>query len=245
MAGLLQRSIPTALKLWLRDKVFEGDTVYCPLCQRGSIAFLPMGTPPRPHVMCPYCESFERTRMMALALRERGLPRKGDRVLHVAPDRSLRTMLAALPVTYVAGDKMEPGYDYPPGTVPLDVTGIPFPDDHFDVVICSHVLEHVPDDRKAMHELRRVLKPGGLAILLVPMADMPVTDEDPTVTDPAERLRRFGQFDHVRTYGRDYFDRLREAGFTVTVERLADRLPATEVFRLGLRADEDLVLGTK
>jgi SAM-dependent methyltransferase len=163
----------------------------------------------------------------------------------VAPDRSLRTMLAALPVTYVAGDKMEPGYDYPPGTVPLDVTGIPFPDDHFDVVICSHVLEHVPDDRKAMHELRRVLKPGGLAILLVPMADMPVTDEDPTVTDPAERLRRFGQFDHVRTYGRDYFDRLREAGFTVTVERLADRLPATEVFRLGLRADEDLVLGTK
>lgn len=184
--------------------------------------------------------------MMALALKQRGLPRAGQRVLHVAPDRSLRERIQATPgITYIAGDKKEPGYTYPPGTVDLDVTSLPYPADHFDLVICSHVLEHVPDDRRAMRELCRVLKPGGVAILLVPMSDRPVTDEDPAVIDPDERQRRFGQRDHVRLYGRDYIERLREAGFTVTVERPAATLPADAVFRFGLKADEDLVLGTK
>lgn len=235
-----------SLKRWLRERALSGDVVRCPLCERGAVAYLPSGTPPRPHALCPFCGSLERTRMMALALKQRGLPRAGQRVLHVAPDRSLRERIQATPgITYVAGDKKEPGYTYPPGTVDLDVTSLPYPADHFDLVICSHVLEHVPDDRRAMRELCRVLRPGGVAILLVPMSDGPVTDEDPAVIDPDERQRRFGQRDHVRLYGRDYIDRLREAGFTVTVERPAATLPADAVFRFGLKADEDLVLGTK
>ncbi len=235
-----------SLKRWLRERALSGDVVRCPLCERGAVAYLPSGTPPRPHALCPFCGSLERTRMMGLALTQRGLPKAGQRVLHVAPDRSLRERIQAVPgITYIAGDKKEPGYTYPPGTEDLDVTSLPYPADHFDLVICSHVLEHVPDDRKAMRELCRVLKPGGLAILLVPMSDRPVTDEDPAVTDPDERQRRFGQRDHVRLYGRDYFDRLRAAGFTVTVERPAASLPAEAVFRFGLKADEDLVLGTK
>jgi SAM-dependent methyltransferase len=234
------------LKRWLRERALSGDVVRCPLCERGAIAYLPSGTPPRPHALCPFCGSLERTRMMALALKQRGLPKAGQRVLHVAPDRSLRERIQATPgITYIAGDKKEPGYTYPPGTVDLDVTSLPYPADHFDLVICSHVLEHVPDDRSAMRELCRVLRPGGVAILLVPMSDRPVTDEDPAVIDPDERQRRFGQRDHVRLYGRDYVDRLREAGFTVTVERPAATLPADAVFRFGLKADEDLVLGTK
>ncbi len=234
------------LKRWLRDRALRGDAVHCPLCARSAVAFLPSGTPPRPHALCPFCGSLERTRMMGLALRQRGLPKAGQHVLHVAPDRSLREQLRATPgITYVAGDKKEPGYTYPPGTIDLDVTALPFPSDRFDLLICSHVLEHVPDDRTAMRELYRVLRPGGLAILLVPMSDRPDTDEDPAVTDPAERQRRFGQRDHVRLYGRDYPDRLREAGFLVEVERPATTLPATDVFRYGLKADEDLVLGTK
>jgi SAM-dependent methyltransferase len=245
MSGALRHLIPAQLRRFLREQVLAGDTVHCPLCNRGSIAFLPMGTPPRPHVMCPFCGSFERTRMMALALKERGLPRSGDRVLHVAPDRSLRSMLSALPITYMAGDRMEPGYSYPPGTEYLDITAIPYPDDHFDLIICSHVLEHVADDRRAMRELYRVLGPGGLAILLVPMSTAPITDEDPAITDPDQRRERFGQFDHVRLYGRDYFDRLRAAGFTVTVERTADRMGYPDMFRYGLKADEELVTGTK
>jgi SAM-dependent methyltransferase len=245
MSAALRRLLPAGLRACLREQVLSGDTVHCPLCDRGAIAFLPMGTPPRPHVMCPFCGSFERTRMMALALKDRGLPRSGDHVLHVAPDRSLRSMLSALPITYVAGDKMEPGYTYPSGTEYLDVTAIPHPDDHFDLIICSHVLEHVPDDRPAMRELCRVLKPGGLAILLVPLSNAATTDEDTTVTDPVQRRERFGQFDHVRLYGRDYFERLREAGFIVTVERMAERMGYEDMFRFGLKADEELVMGTK
>lgn len=234
------------LKRWLRERALSGDVVRCPLCERGAVAYLPSGTPPRPHALCPFCGSLERTRMMGLALKQRGLPKAGQRVLHVAPDRSLRERIQATPgIIYIAGDKKEPGYTYPPGTVDLDVTSLPYPADHFDLVICSHVLEHVPDDRTAMRELCRVLKPDGLAILLVPMSTRPVTDEDPAVIDPDERQRRFGQRDHVRLYGRDYIDRLREGGFTVTVERPAATLPADVVFRFGLKADEDLVLGTK
>ncbi|MBK6542184.1 MAG: class I SAM-dependent methyltransferase [Flavobacteriales bacterium] len=179
MAALL----PNGLKRRLRDLALRGDAVHCPLCHRGAIAFLPSGTPPRPHALCPFCGSLERTRMMGLALKERGLPKPGHRVLHVAPDRSLREMLRKAPgVTYIAGDKQAPGYSYPQDTIDLDITALDFPDDHFDLIICSHVLEHVPEDRTAMRELCRVLRPGGTAILLVPMSDRPTTDEDPSVT---------------------------------------------------------------
>jgi SAM-dependent methyltransferase len=94
-----------------------------------------------------------------------------------------------------------------------DITDIPQPDGAFDIVICNHVLEHVPDDRKAMRELRRVLRPGGLAVLQHPVQDRPDTYEDFSVVDATERLRVFGQEDHVRIYGWDMLDRLRAAGF--------------------------------
>ncbi|MBK7751686.1 MAG: methyltransferase domain-containing protein [Flavobacteriales bacterium] len=148
-------------------------------------------------------------------------------------------------VTYIAGDKQAPGYSYPQDTIDLDITALDFPDDHFDLIICSHVLEHVPEDRTAMRELCRVLRPGGTAILLVPMSDRPTTDEDPSVTDPQERFRRFGQTDHVRLYGRDYMDRLREAGFIVTVDDMAAQLPPADVFRYGLLRRDLLVIGSK
>lgn len=234
------------LKTWLLRLALKGDKVKCPTCGKGAMAFLPAGSPPRPHSLCIYCGSRERTRMMALALSKRGLPKSGQRILHVAPDKSLRERLQGAPgVTYVAGDKMEPGYSYPPGTIYLDITEIKFPDDHFDVIICSHVLEHVPDDRKAMRELLRVLKPGGTAILQVPMSREATTDEDPGLTDREERIRRFGQFDHVRLYGKDYFDRLRQEGFKVTVQMPIEWLTRMEIFEYGVKYEEELVVGTK
>ena len=115
----------------------------------------------------------------------------------------------------------------------LDLTRIPFPDASFDVVLCSHVLEHVPADRQAMRELRRVLAPDGWALLLVPMGKGP-TREDPSIVEPAARERAFGQWDHVRMYGPDFADRLREVGFAVTVVGRDDVATAEEQARMAL-----------
>lgn len=112
-------------------------------------------------------------------------------------------------------------------------------------MICSHVLEHVNDDRQAMRELYRVLAPGGTAILLVPMSSRATTYEDPSITDPQERIRHFGQFDHVRLYGRDYADRLAGAGFNVEEFVFADQYGPEEVFRYGLMRGELMQVGTK
>lgn len=137
-------------------------------------------------------------------------PRK--RLLHIAPEPCLsRPLRSLLGDSYITADLRAKGVD-----MQLDITNIHLPDESFDVIYCSHVLEHVPDDRRAMRELCRVLKRDGWALLLVPMrSSLAVTDEDPTVTSPAERQRRFGNADHVRQYGFDYVDRLKESGFDV------------------------------
>lgn len=244
---LLLRLMPDSVRRMVRDRVLKGDAVHCPICERGAITFLPSGKPPRPHVLCPFCGSRERARMMWLFLQARDVLKPGIRILHVAPERCVRERLMRIPqVDYVAGDKKEPAYTYPAGTIDLDITAIPFPDDRFDLILCSHVLEHVPDDGAALRELYRVLAPGGTAVLMVPLElDRAVTDEDPSITDPNERLRRFGQFDHVRMYGRDYTQRLEAAGFQVIEDAVTERLSPEEVFRSGLLRSEVVHAGLK
>jgi ubiquinone/menaquinone biosynthesis C-methylase UbiE len=117
--------------------------------------------------------------------------------------------------------------------VKMDITNINYPDQYFDVIFCNHVLEHVQDDRKAMREFYRTLKSNGWAILTVPISTE-VTFEDPTIVEPAERLRVFGQKDHVRRYGRDFVDRLRDAGFNVEITNYDELVPTNEMFRMGL-----------
>ena len=123
-------------------------------------------------------------------------------------------------------------YD-PQTTVKMDITDIPYPDAYFDVIYCSHVFEHVLDDKKAMREFHRVLKPFGWAILLVPIT-AEKTFEDPSITEPSERLRVFGQDDHVRRYGIDYADRLHECGFEVKVSYVSDLVEKDSAERMGL-----------
>jgi SAM-dependent methyltransferase len=123
--------------------------------------------------------------------------------------------------------------------VKMDITDIQYPDDTFDVIYCSHVLEHVQDDRKAIGEFYRVLKPGGWAILQVPItAD--TTFEDPKIINPKERERLFGQYDHARRYGPDYKDRLMEPGFSVTVDGSVRGLDNQAIRRFGLMRNEDV-----
>jgi SAM-dependent methyltransferase len=167
------------------------------------------------------------------------------RIVHVAPERVLRNRFRELPeVEYHAGDLTAEF-----GPERIDVTPPPYHTASVDAVICNHVLEHVPDDRKAMSEIRRVLKPRGWALLQVPGLELGLerTDEDPGVTDPAELLARFGQDDHVRRYGRDYSERLEAAGLAVELAYVDRTLPAAEVERYRLRRAgrvEPVVLGT-
>ena len=121
----------------------------------------------------------------------------------------------------------------------MDITAMEAPDASFDAIYCSHVLEHVPEDRKAMREFFRVLKPGGWALIMVPVAAHP-TIEDPAVTDPAERERLYWQGDHVRLYGMDIVERLREAGFAVKVAYAGDFLSVGDCERMGLDPGEPI-----
>ncbi len=150
-------------------------------------------------------------------------------MLHVAPETMFRKILKKnIGSGYLTADLNGKGVD-----IAMDITAIQYADNTFDIIYCSHVLEHVPDDRLAMREFRRVLKPDGWAVILVPITT-DKTHEDPSVTDPAERLRRFGQEDHVREYGPDYVDRLREAGFRVEVIRAGDFLDPQEIEQMGI-----------
>jgi hypothetical protein len=235
------------LRRAVRPLLHRGDAVACPCCGGQFSRFVPHRT--RTHAKCPRCGSLERHRMLHLYITERtDLPRGNYSVLHMAPEYELQRYLRSCP----ALDYRSADLDSPLADDRADIMALPYADASFDVVICLHVLEHIPDDRLAMRELARVLKPGGRAIVMCPIDyDRGETLEDPSVTEPEDRLRVFGQQDHVRLYGRDFEDRLAEAGFDVRLDRFIEDLPPERVARNGLRreqamfAREDVYLCTK
>ena len=189
---------------------------------------------------CPVCRSTDRERLLYLYLsRETGVFRGGLRLLHVAPEPQLGPALRViLGAGYVSADLQPSGV-----RVALDIARIPCRDATFDVILCCHVLEHVADDRRAMGELRRVLKPEGWAILLVPFSPtLEVTREDPGAVTPEQRRATFGQTDHVRIYGRDYARRLEECGFRVELLDYAGTLGPAAARAYGLIPEEPLVV---
>jgi SAM-dependent methyltransferase len=154
---------------------------------------------------------------------------KPKTMIHVAPESCLESRFRQrLRDGYLTADLVNPR-----ARIKMDITQIQYPDQSFDVIYCSHVLEHVPDDRKAMREFLRTLKPDGWAILLVPITATK-TLEDPSITTPEERLRQYGQADHVRRYGPDYLDRLKEVGFQVSVSHVQDLVSPEQAVRMGL-----------
>lgn len=221
---------------------YFGLSHYCPICQSRLRKFLPFGVKPRPNALCPVCGSLERHRLIWLFMRQKTnlfLPPK-KRMLHAAPEACLTKMFQTSEViNYISTDLA------PYAMLQMDLTNIYFPDETFDVVYTSHVFEHIPDDRKAMREIFRVLKPHGWAILQVPIINSEVTYEDPSVIDPGERERIFGQSNHVRIYGMDYYHRLSESGFTVHREKLPAQRNQAISWRLGLMQGEEITLCTK
>jgi len=187
--------------------------------------------------VCLRCMSNSRERLLYLFLKNKTDLFEGKKsVLHLAPEPNIRQVLTrSAEIHYICGDLFEPDV-----LVQMDIMRIPFPDEHFDVIICSHVLEHVSDDVQAMSELYRVLKLGGWAVLQVPIAmALTSTVEDPTVTTKEGRIQLFGQDDHVRLYSRyDYVERLESSGFEVNVEMYCKELPEADVRRYALIAEE-------
>ena len=192
------------------------------------------------NVVCPNCLSKNRERLLKAVIAEY-LPVTGKNILHFSPERNLhRWLRQQAPVTTV---DLAPGFyrDIDSQITFADATNLSFPDNSFDIVIANHILEHIPDDKKAMREIYRVLRPQGVAILQVPYSEtLSTTIEEPDVADPHRQAARFGQKDHVRIYAlRDYVQRLEAAGFGV---RLLD--PKTlAVFRTyAIQENETVIL---
>lgn len=143
------------------------------------------------------------------------------KVLHFAPEQAFYKLFRNQKnIDYTTTDLFSPLAD-----VKADICNLPFEDNSYDIIFCNHVLEHIPDDTKAMQELFRVLKPGGMAILQIPQdLKRETTFADDSITDQKERAAIFGQYDHVRIYGRDYFDKLRSIGFTVIEEDYTNKI---------------------
>ena len=199
-----------------------------------------------PNDDCPICFSNQRSRLLHAFLTRTAPIASGSTILHVAPELSLYRYVfrPRADIRYVPADLSPERYTEIPGIQKLDMTSAPFPDQAFDLILCNHVLEHIPDDRKAMREIRRLLKPGGIALLQVPLGmRLAQTLEDPWVIDPEERERRFGQFDHVRIYEeRDYLARLQDAGFQVDLLTAEEVAGQDGVERYALNPRERLVV---
>jgi SAM-dependent methyltransferase len=214
-----------------RKAYYYGQGRFCPVCEKTSRRFRTYGFIPRQDAQCVYCGALERHRLSWVFITQRtnlfdGYPKK---MLHVAPEPCFEPRFRRkLGSSYITADLFNSK-----AMLKMDITNIDFTDRSFDVIYCSHVLEHVQDDLQAMREFYRVLKPGGWAILLVPIYARK-TYEDASITSPQDRLLAFGQADHVRKYGTDYVDRLRNAGFRVKVVKVSDLLSPDDVVTLGL-----------
>jgi SAM-dependent methyltransferase len=223
-----------------------GSAVECPICKNTFLSFLRFCG--RQNEWCPTCRSLGRHRLLYLYLSKETdllVARKPIRILHVGPEFCFQPLFVSIPnVTYVSTDLMVSMVDLL-GVRPeicMSVTQACFRSNTFDLVICSHVLEHVKADRQAIAELFRVTKPGGLAIIPVPVAwQSEITDERDGLS-PLERAELYGEADHLRMYGRDYLDRLLEAGFVTHLYRLDDSSLA-ERYRIDM--NDPLVVARK
>jgi SAM-dependent methyltransferase len=260
MIASLKSKIPREVKLCILSILNYGNGFYCNCCNNKIKKFRPggkkiplfdkirvIGAGYHENDYCPVCKSSYRTRIVKLYLDYIGILGKNIRVLHIAPEAQLAFILSKMPnIEYIAGDAAPELYSYYIYSIRVDLTSLKFDNNLFDLVICNHVLEHIPDDRQAMKELYRVLKPGGLAILQVPISySIDHTIEDHTITSEEERLKNFGQKDHVRIYGPDYFKRLENTGFKTEIFNPFTIKSFGDISKLALDPDERIFIAIK
>ncbi|MEZ7495113.1 methyltransferase domain-containing protein [Leeuwenhoekiella aequorea] len=217
----------------------KGERYEDPIDGKTFRKFLPYGYgKQRENVLSPSTLSLERHRLLWLYLiQETHFFSAKSKVLHFAPEQAFYKRFRNMEnLDYTTTDLNSPLAD-----VKADICDLPFDDNTYDIIFCNHVLEHIPNDKKAMLELYRVLKPGGMAILQIPQdLRRATTFEDDSITDPKKRAEIFGQYDHVRVYGRDYFDKLRSIGFKVEEVDYTNQLTPEKTDRYRLAPGEIL-----
>ena len=219
----------------------KGDTFTDPIDGNSFRKFLPYGySKQRKNALSPSTLSLERHRLMWLFLKNETsffTSNKKLKTLHIAPEQCfLKIFKTQKNLDYITSDLESPIAD-----VKADICNLPFQDNSFDVIFCNHVLEHIPNDTRAMQELFRVLKKGGFGIFQIPQdISREKTFEDASITDKIERTKIFGQYDHVRVYGRDYFNKLRSVGFAVNEIDYTKKMAAKELERFCLMKNEIL-----
>ncbi len=229
--------------------LLKGNNYTDPIDGKSFRTFLPYGYgKQRNNVLSPSTLSLERHRLLWLYLKNetdffnaeigKGL----KKILHFAPEQAFYKRFKKLQhIEYTTTDLNSPLAD-----VKADICNLPFNTNSYDVILCNHVLEHIPNDTKAMKELFRVLKPGGMGIFQIPQdLNRALTFEDNTITDPKERAEIFGQYDHVRIYGRDYFDKLRGIGFKVKEVNYTETLSKEMIKRYCLAEGEIIPVVSK
>lgn len=222
--------------------LYVGRGRRCPICGSQYRKFMPYGyVTSREDALCPRCLSLERHRMIWLWITGcTTLLQEHPHLLHVAPEVSLMRHFRRL--YGASGNYITADLESPLADMHFDIQHIPLEDSSVDVVICNHLLEHVADDRLALREIHRVLRPGGWGIMLVPEdRSRATTFEDDSITDPKRRTELFGQYDHRRVYGRDYDKRLEDAGFCVQRHSVAELFSEQER-KIYATGNDDLVV---
>ncbi len=241
MILIKKNKIIKAVYLYLKSLLYRGNTKYCPCCDKGYRKFLPARG--RISVCCPGCGSMERHRAVYIYLKNNtNFFKYQGKVLHFAPEYCFQKKFNKNPnLEYYTADLSSHEAKYK-----IDITNIDFKNNFFDVIICLHVLEHIKNDRKAIMELYRILKPKGWAIIQCPIdLELEKTYEDFNIVTPEEQKRLFGAKGHVRIYGRDFKDRLKQGGFKVKVERFIENFKENTINRYGLNKKDLIYFCTK
>ena len=231
---------------------YFGFKYQCNICNGNFHKLLPIGIDNTPskniigagyrYTVCPKCNSTDRERLLYwYIINKKNIfySQKTINLLHIAPEKNLHRMFkVSNKINYFSGDLNPLVAD-----IKIDITNIKFENNFFDFIICNHVLEHVKDDKKAMRELFRVLKPDGEAILQVPISKYnQETFEDFSITSPVEREKYFGQKDHVRIYGKNYKEKLENVAFKVYLFDIKTFLSIKKIKKYGLNKDEILYI---
>jgi SAM-dependent methyltransferase len=245
---LLKKMLPAHARLslrklfWLsRSWLYLGNKVFCPLCEGSFRTFLPFGNERRPQALCPRCHTVERHRLLWLYLQEQvKIEERPLHVLHMAPEPILQKRLQNLSnLTYRSADLTSPvAMDH------VDLQALPYASASFDLILCSHVLAHVPQDKLALQELRRVLRPDGQLLLQSRLHPQEKTLEVPTALTAHQRAKAYGQADRFRNYGQDFAQRVVSQGFSVKEVEYALSRTAEEQARLGLGQGERIFVST-